>query len=305
MGKVEQVKALETGNGIQRLMNTAYEILNNPIYMIDINYNLISYTDVPVDDPNWNEIMADGTFSLKTLEIFADKGLLETITNSDKSVVLRNDTLKYAKIAGHIFNRNNIDVGLLMMTEYNVAFDEESIEAFEHLADKITSEISAYDYFTTLAMTFHEDKINLLLDGTVKNPLLYNPQAQVLYNDFEDYLYVAVVYLEQNYVLEDVHRNKMEYFESLLKTKYPLFKYSVYSDYIVMIMSSKSRYSYGAPFFITQAELFEQNGLFIGVSNSFENMYELRAYFDQAVAALTDGLKNKKDQRVFIYNGSL
>ena len=302
MGKVEQVKALENGKGIQYLLNSAYKIFDNPIFMIDSNYNMIAVTDVPVDDPNWNELVTTGTFSQKTMELLANEGLIEDISNAEKTVIMRNNKLKYAKMSGHVFNRDNIRVGLVMMSESNIPFDAESIAAFEALADKTTCEIRDYDYFTMLAMTFHEDKINLLLDGAVKNPLLYNPQAQILYDDFEDYLYVAVVSLERKNILENVHQNRLEYFKSMLKTRYKSFKYSVYADYIVMLMSSKHKNFYGAPFFAAHAGLFEQNGLFMGVSGSFENIYELRVYYDQAVAALTNGLAGKEDKRIFLFN---
>jgi len=304
MGKVEQVKALENGKGIQYLLNSAYKIFNNPIFMIDSNYNMIAVTDVPADEPNWIELLTTGTFSLKTIELLANESLIEDITNAEKIVILRSDKLKYAKMSGHIFNRDNIRVGLVMMSECNTPFEAESIAAFEALADKTTCEIRDYDYFTMFAMTFHEDKINLLLDGTVKNPLLYNPQAQILYDDFEDYLYVAVVSAARNDILDNVHRSRLEYFKSLLKTKYGSFKYSVYSDYIVMLMSSKHKYFYGAPFFAAHADLFEQNGLSMGVSESFENIYELRVYYDQAVAALTNGLAGKEGMRIFLHNGA-
>ena len=304
MDKVGQVKALENGNGIQYLLNSAYRIFGNPIYVIDINHNLLAFTDVQIDDPFWNEVVTTGTFSSETVEILANEGLIEYITNAENIAVMRSDKLKYAKMAGHIFNRDNISVGLVMMTESNIPFNPESIAAFKALEDKITAEIKNYDYFTVLAMTYHEDKINLLLDGAVKNPLLYNTQAQMLYNGFEDYLYVAVVSVARRNMLEVVHRNRLEYFKSMLKTKYKSFKYSVYSDYIVVLMSSKQKNFYGAPFFITHATLFEQNGLFMGVSGSFENIYELRGYYDQAVAALANGLKGKVSQRVFLHNSA-
>jgi len=304
MNKVEQIKTLENKKGIQHLLNYASKIFNNPIFMIDSNYNMIAITAVPVDEPNWNELVTTGTFSQETVELLANEGLIENITNAEKTVILRSDKLKYSKIAGHIFNRDNIRAGLIMMSECNTSFDEESVAAFEVLTDKITCEIRDYDYFTMLAMTFHEDKINLLLDGAVKNPLLYNPQAQILYDDFEDYLYVAVVSAARNDILERVHRSRLEYFKSMLKTKYKSFKYSVYTDKIVMLMSSKQKNFYGAPFFATHTGLFEQNGLSMGVSDSFENIYELRVYYDQAVEALTNGLAKKDDKRIFIYNGT-
>ena len=304
MSKLEQVKSLENGKGIQYLLNSAYKIFNNPIFMIDSNYNMISVTDIPVDDPNWNELATTGTFSQKTIYLLTNEGLMEDIANSEKTVILRSEKLKYAKISGHIFNRDNIRVGLVMMSECNEPFDEESVSAFEALEDKITFEIRDYDYFTMLAMTFHEDKINLLLDGAVNDPLLYNPQAQILYDGFDDYLYAAVVSAERNNILENVHRNRLEYLKSMLKARYKSYKFSVYSDYIFMLMSSKFNSFYGTQFLNANSGFFEQNGISMGISGSFENIYELRRYYDQAVAALTDGLGRKDSRRIFLYDSA-
>ena len=298
---IEQIKALENGMGIQFLLHSAYNIIKNPIYMIDINYNLISITDFPADDPNWNELVTTGTFSMRTLELLADEGIFENIANSEKSVILKNDKLKYAKMSGHIFNRDNIRIGLATMIECGAKFDDECMAAFEALTDKITGEIREDSYFTMLGMTFYEDRINLLLDGAIKNTLLYNHHVQVLYDGFEDYLYVDVLSVERNKILEHVHKKRLKYFQSFLKTRYPSFKYSIYADNIVMLMSSKNNTFYGAPLFFSNAGLFEQNGMFMGISDSFENMYELRRYYDQAVTALKKGREGAVGQRIFLH----
>ena len=302
MNKIEQINAFETGRGIQYILDSAYDVLCNPIYMVDVNYNLIAYTDTPNDDRIWNELITAGTLGLETLELLANECIIEDIANANKTVYLENDKLQYNKAAGHIFNRDNLGAGVIIMTEYNTPFDEEILSAFEALADKIEVEIQDNDYFTMLAMAYHEDKINLLLDGSVINPVFYNPQAHILYSDFDDYLYLAVVHLMQNDIYDHVHQNRLVYYKSMLKSMFQSFKFSVYGDSIVMLMSSKNRFFNGLQFFSSHSGLFEENRLCMGISESFENMYELRKYYDQAIAALTKGMERKSDRRIFLHD---
>ena len=302
MGKVEQIEALEYGHGIQYFLNRAYEIFNNPVYVLDINYNLLAHTNTPYDDPFWNELVTTGTFSLDTVKLMANENLLEDITNADKTTRVENEILTCPKLMGHIYNRDNIRVALMVMSEHNTLINGEGQAAFEALTEKITREIRDYDYFSMLTMTFHEEKINLLLDGAVNNPLLYNPQAQILYSGLDDYLYVAVLSVARNEVLPHVHRNRLAYFMSMLKTKFQSFKFSVYNDHIVMLMSSKHKYFYGAAFFAAYAGLFEQNGITLGISGAFESLYDLRKYYDQAVTVLVNGLEYNDGQRIFLHN---
>jgi len=301
MEMAEKIEAIENGKGIQFLLNAAFEIFNNPLYVIDIDYNMLSFVGGPVDDPVWNEIVTTGTYSMETLEMLAKENFIEDVTNAERSIICKSDKLKYSRISDRFYNRDNIPAGMVTMYESNVPLGTEHIAAFEKLADKITKEIRNHEYFISLAITFYEEKINMLLDGIINDPLIYNSKVQVLYNGFEDYLYIAVIGLEKNNIQDDVHQSRLKYFQSMLKTRYPSFKYSVYKDHIVMLMSSKNRDFYGLPLFTSNTEFFGENGLSLGISGSFENMYELRQYYDNAASALEKG-RTPGNGRIFIYN---
>ena len=298
MNKLEQVKAIKNGKGIQYLLNTAKMIFHNPLSTADMYYRLIALTDYIVDDSMWNELIATGSISMTGQEALAKKDFLEKIANADKSVIVRNDQMKHGRMVGYFFNRENIKAGLLAMYEYDTPFDDESRAAFELLASKITREIRNDEYFTTFGRAFHEDMIKRLLDGVIKDPSVYTPHVQVLYDGFEDYLHVAVVDVSRN----DIQQNNLEYVKNSLMSKNQSYKYAIYSDYIVVIMSSKQRCSCYVPFFDQDNSLFEQNDIFVGIGNSFESLYELRVYYDQAVAAIKSGVESKSGQRVFTYN---
>ena len=301
MNVLEQVNALENGKGIQYLLDSACKIFNSPVYVIDAFYNLIAFSGVLADEPFWNELIKTGTFGMNALVLMANENLVRDVSYSDKIVRLKNDEWKSGLISGHIFNRDNIWVGETTMSE-NIPFDTERIAAFEVLIGKISSEIRDYEYFTKQPTIFFENTINRLLDKTVKNTLVNNPQAEIMHYGLENYLYVAVVSVARNNILENVHRSRLAYFQSLLKTKYKSFRYAAYMDHIVMLMSSKLKNFYEEPLLGQDYSLFELNDLFVGISNSFENIYELRDYYDQALTALKDGMKSNSGQRVFLYD---
>ena len=298
MTKLRQVKNLKNGQGIRYLLDAAKTIFNNPIFTIDMNHKLIALTDCAVDDPVWNELATTGTFSAKTLELLAKECFMEKIANADKNVIIRSDQIKYARMAGYFFNRENIKAGLVVMSEYDACFDDESQAAFELFATKISSEIRNDEYFTTLGRAFHEDIITGLLNRTITNSPVYTPQVQVLYDGFEDFIHVAVVDVSRN----GTQQNKLEYLKELLISKNRSYKYAVYSDHIIIVMSSKFQYFHEGLFFDKHLGAFKKNNLFVGVSDHFENLYKLRNHYDEAVTALKTGINNV--QRVFLYNNN-
>ena len=302
MGKLTEIKNLETGKGIQYLLDAAFKIFQNPIAMFDTNYNLKAYTDVASDDPLWNELLSTGTFSMETQEFFANECFTEDVANADKLVILKSSKLKYDRILGNIFNKDNIKVANIVLVGHNIPFGEEDMAAFEGLADKITVEIHDDEYFTAYGRTYHEAIIAKLLDGVIKDPTIYNPHIQIFCEGFEAYLYVAIVDIMQNKPgTEDSHQSDLVHFKSLLENNYRSFKYAVYSGFIVMIMSSKFKEFSEKQFFETDNNLFIQNNLFLGISDSFENPYELRKYYDQAVTTLKSGIKKNNGRHFFMH----
>ena len=302
MSKTEEIKALENGAGVQHLLDAAYRILQNPITMFDTTYVLKAYTDVVTDDPIWNELISTGTFSIKTQEFFANEYFTEDVANADKPVILKSDKLKYDRITGFVYNRDGIYVANIVMVFCKTPFNENDAAAFEILVNKITNEIRNDEYYTAYGKAYYEKIIHNLLNRVINinDPKIYAAQVQILYNGFEDYLYAAVVDITHNNTHNtDAHENKPGYFKSLLENKYPSFKFAVYSDHIVILMSSKYNTLYEEQLFSKLDNPFSQNNLFVGVSSSFENIYELRENYDKAAAVLKNGIEKNTDQRAF------
>jgi len=304
MDKLKQIKSLESGKGIQYLVDAAREIFHNPILIHDTNYCLLAHSGDTIDDPIWNEMTLAGEYSLKTKQFFAQTHIntIENLANTDKSVILKNSQtqyygiqLKYDRMAGYAYNREDIKVAVIVMYENEAPFDAESQTAFELFTEKITNEIRDNEGFIKRGRAFHAEMITKLLDGVIRDFLLFTPQIQVMYDGFDDYLYVAVVDATQS----NIKQNKLEHFNNLLASKHPSYKYAIYSDYIVVVMSSAYKEFRKEMLFDKRLDLFTQNNLFAGVSGCFENLHELRKHYNVAVSALKKGIEKNGDQRVF------
>ena len=316
MSKLAQMKALRRGKGIRYLLDAAYKILQNPIAMFDTNYTLVAYTDVPCDDILWKELVSTGTFSMCTQEFFVKLYFTEDVANADKTVELSSDELELDRTLGYVFNRDHIKVGaLIVLYEKDPGFGEDEIAAFEMLVNKVTGEIHNDDYFTAYGRAYHESIIIKLLDGIINDPLVYTPHVQIIYDGFEDYLFVAVVDVSRAHGIQTDTApqtalaqetafkkgySRLVHYKDLFERKYQAYKYAIYNDYIVIIMSSTHKDYYKMQFFDKNNYPINQNGLYVGISDGFENMYELRKYYDQAVTELKKGMEEGSGQRIFM-----
>ncbi|MCL2059002.1 MAG: hypothetical protein FWH01_08080 [Oscillospiraceae bacterium] len=282
-------------------MDTANKIFSSPVYVIDAFYNLIAFSGVPADESFWSVLLKTGTFDEYAKELMASENVVRDVSYSHKIVRLKCDEWKHNLITGHIYNGDNIWVGEMTMYE-NISFDAERMAAFEFLLDKISNEIRNYEYFTKQPAIFFENTIIKLLDKTVRSTPVNNPQAQIMYYGLESYLSIAVVDAVRDSVMESVRKSRLAYFQSLLKNKFQYFPYAIYADQIIMLMSSKTDNFDWFSFLSTYASFFEENGLYIGVSGAFSDVYETRRYYDQAAEALAKGIASQNGRLVFAFS---
>ena len=295
MGKTDQIKALKKDKDIQTLLEDAKSILHNPIALFDTYYSLIAYTDTVTDDPLWNELITTGTFSLETQEFFANAYIILNVTSADKIVVLQTDELKYDRVIAYVFNRNRVKVAVLVMVACDTPLTTDHIVALNAFADKITAKIRNDENFTEFGIAYHSDIIGKILDGHIKEIRIYSPHVQIIYDGFESYLFLAVIDTGKGGAKPD----KLAQMRDLLMEKYKSFKFAIYSGCIVMIMSSKQNHFNARRVLGKCDEFFVQNDIYAGVSSCFENLFEMRQYYDEAVTALKSGKKSKSDQRVY------
>ena len=298
LDKLEQIKALKTNRSVQELLDDAREILQNPIAMFDMYYSLIAYTKTETDDPVWNELISTGTFSMETQKFFADAYFTLNVSSADRIVVLKSELLKYDRVLAYAFNRNHIKVANLVMVACTTPFTADDLVAFNAFAEKITAKIRNDGYYTEYGIAYHNDLIGKILDGYIKDTRIYAPHIQILYDGFDGYLYLAVVRVGS----DNAQPDRLVQMRNLLMEKYKSFKFAIYSGYVIMIISSKQDSFCVNRIFGKYDDLFNLNDLFVGVSNCFENMYDLRKYYDEVITMLKNKGEENSNIRVLLYD---
>lgn len=294
---MEKLKALKTNKGIQYLLNEAYEILGNPIMTHNMEYKVIAYTEnIVTDDPIWNEFVTTGTVNYERLEFYKNEEFIDTVANAEKITLLFSDKLKYKRILGKLFNYDNIQVGCASINESCQPFAEDDLMLYELFCDILNKEIAKSGYFRNYGQEYQEFLINKLIDGSIDDKRLYTAHVESIYINLKNNLYIIVA---------DISKcDQLKYFRELFKRAEPTFKYSIYMNYIVIIMSSDNEAINVRTDLNKLNRLFKQNNIYAGVSSHFDNLFELQNYYVEALNALSNGLKKGINQQIFLNNGS-
>lgn len=283
--KKEQLKMIENGKGIQHILDAAYRILGNPILIHDMDYKVIAYNENETDDPIWNEFMATGMVGHDRLVFYRDECFFEMAANAKKITFLLSDKLKYDRLFGKLFTKGKIQIGCACLTETDKPFEDDDQELFEMVCDILNEEFFISEFYQNYGQIYMETLIALLVEDNIEDRLIYTATIESLYIGLKSFLRLAVVEISQC----DPTHTKLTYFRDLFKQEQPDYKYAVYSNYILIIMSFDSITSNMGDL-INLNTLFKQNNMRIGISNSFEKIFDLPKHYREAINALNHDL---------------
>lgn len=300
--KSERLKAIESGKGIQYILDEAYRILGNPILMHDMEYKVIAYTEgITTDDPIWNEFVTDGTVSDKTIKLFKEEGFIDAVANTRKITLMISDRLKHERISGKIFVKDNIRVANLVVVACNKRFEIGDYPLIETLCEIVSAELCKSEFYQSYGQTYQEDLLKKLIEGSIEDQRLYMARIENISEGLKDYFYLAVA---EGPLCDAPEYAQLAYFRDQFKQVQGEFKYIIYSNYIVIIMSTDAATLNIKRDLKKLNQFFVENNIYAGVSNRFHNLFELRKYYIEAVNALRHGLKMNESQWFFSYDGA-
>lgn len=299
--KAEQLRTLKIGNGIQYLLNEAYKIFGNPVLLQDMEYNMIACTEnIVTDDPFWSEFTTAGKISRELIELCKNENFHDAVANAPKITFMISEKIKYNRLFGKIFNGDNILIGGAILVALE-PFTDDIPELFECFCDIVNKELAESEYYRNYGQEYQEIIINKLIAGNVEDKEIYAAHVESIYMNLKDYLYLAVIDASQ---CDPAYAKLPDLRDSFRLTR-PDFKYSIYDNYIVIIMNFDN-----APLEVIKDlpklnRLFRQNNMYAGVSSCFDNLFELRKYYLEAVEALNNGIKSGGSLRIFTYGEAL
>lgn len=298
--KLRKLRVLKENadNGLQYLIDEAYQILGNPIILYDIDWKILAYPETAVtDDVLWNNHINDGAIE-KNIGTYVNEGFIETMVKPDKVVLLKSEKVKYDRLFGKVFDDDkNILAGISVVLS-NKPLENDDFKVVKIICEFVSKEILKIPYYQTYAQARLETCINMLIEKEIEDTIdrLYaSCYVEMVYAGLKNYLYIAVADIYQN----DPAYSKLEYYRDLFKRTRPTFKYSVYSNYIVIIMSTNEDLPNPKRCFYRLSGLLKQENIKVGISKRFENLFELSKHYNEAVCALRDGVQDNNKQSIY------
>jgi len=280
---------------LQSIIEIAFQVLVNPIILYDLDCKILAYPQAIAGSPFEKSFNDNGVISHEMRVSSANEGFADLMIRPKKVVFLESPELNFKCFFGKLFNKDGFPVSCISVIEAMKPFEDDDIVLVEAICDMLAKEICKIPYYQAYPQKILDIYINRLIDGDTEDSEFFLGKVEAIYNGLKSNIYLAVADIGQC----DPAYIKLDYYRDLFKRTRPAFKYSIYSNYIVIILSEEEKVFYPKRVFNRLNRIFEQENIKVGVSSRFENLFKLKQYYIEAVNALNNGLTSKRNQWIF------
>ena len=289
---------LFSDNSIQNIIDRAFPVFQNPIYVFDASFELIA--------ANWDEAqkyLSENGSQLLVTKHFSERefniinkleNIHERLKKSDAPILIHQDNLPYDQMLCIIDTKK--DVGHIVIDGINKPFTNEDLEYMMILKKAIHQQLQKNEFIRNNRGFHYEYFLKDLLDGKITTLKQHYEYFQYVDNNFKGTLYCIVVEsARSSCTLNKQHiRNEFE-------ITFPGCKTLLYNGEIIIIIQNSSPSGWEKEDYEKAANICRKHHIFAGISNKFQNITNILNYYKQALRAIEIGIPMHNEPDLFIY----
>lgn len=282
--------------GIRELLETAYTVFLNPIYLFNPDFRLIEST-AALDsnlDPIGRRIIENGGFSQEEFHIMNQSGSYRNVIDSDQPVFIDHKNLPCRMITAQIDSQK--DMGHFVITEVNRKLTDIDLKLAHILKLAINQQLKKDEFVRSNRGFHHEFFLRDILNGKMSIGKYYQENADYVKDEFTGTLYCMVIDATRSSSLV----NTM-HLRALFETRFPNAMSLLYHGSVVIVFCFDSDTFFPAKDLEQIRSICEEYGVFAGMSNPFPNIYDLREYHMQAMHSISLGTSLQSFPSLFLY----
>lgn len=300
---------------ISHILDIGYEVIGNPISLIDTSFKLLAYTkNIETDDPRWNELVETGYFHSESVFSFKKERFIEKVVKSKSPVLFLANKLRDKKefeevdevyVIGQPLKRSlivsNVMIGdktvaYLSVMEYNKDFQSCDIKTVGILCSAISSEMQKNNFFTKTRGMMYEYFIADLLNGSITDTMVVEERIKYLEWKLKRNFCVIVISTKQS----DRENTPFNYIRIMFESIIVDSKSIEYDDHIVLVVNNNRENIIRESELYSLTELFTKHNLFGGISRCFTKIIDIKKHYSQALTAIKIGYRI--DKQALLYN---
>lgn len=287
---------LEFDNSLQSATEYSYRIFQNPVFVFDTNYNLISATWEALEKLNYKDsVTVHKCFTDKEFKMINRMNHIHNkVKKSEIPIRAYNDILGYEQLYCAINTEK--DLGHIVVSAIQKPLediDEEILLIFKKYVDLQMRKDSfirntrgfSYEYF-----------LRDLLDGKLTMNQSVLTSTNYIDSEFSKNMYCLVIETARSSTAINPIQTR-----NIMESRFPNSKSIIYNGQIVVIINIPTNQLMPEEYIISCQKVCYENELYAGLSNCFQNIFELPEYYLQALRAIELGASDRNEAKLYQY----
>lgn len=281
---------------LQSAVEYAFNVFKNPIFVFDTTFNLIAATWEAIKNLNiQDQVVIDKRFSNQDFKMAnRQNNIHNKVRKSEIPITAYNEELGYEQMYCTINTKK--DLGHIVVSAVNKPFEPIDTE-FLLILKKYVDQQMKKDSFIRNSRGFnYEYFLKDLLDKKIATDRSTLSRMQYVDSEFSGNMYCLVVETARSAsAINTTHiRNVME-------SRFPYSKTIVYNGQIITILSNRTNQLITQEYLIAAQALCDENGLYAGLSNCFQDIMRFEEFYSQALRAIELGISEINAPHLFCY----
>lgn len=282
--KEEILNSLEGGYGIQAIINTARNFLQNPITICDTSFSIIAVSPKEDDNKNLETYKGKKYIKKSSLQNMRNSKIIERIFKTHAPFITQFEDdpgMDYLFCGIHI---HRAAVGYICVRSSVRPFTKDDISLIIDLSKILSIEMQKNDFFSQKSGLIYEYFLTDLLENNIDSIEFAKQRLIQLAQPLYKYFWV----LAFSFSSESVNRMNPKYYIDQLIGFFNNSMAFFYKGTLVMLLTSNNL----NPFIDIDMERFldflQLNQMYAAISYRYENILETCTYYQQAMYILQD-----------------
>lgn len=295
---LEQLNHLLTCRTFEEIMNLAYEILGNPALIIDMNHNILAYTQVPVQNKFWKKIVIDREMTRQVID--GDIRLMAehaAAFRTDQAIFLANTLGGETQIKKALVCDGR-KLGLFMIIPDTRPLTEDDRKCADIIGNILAFKMLSHDGLLLQKDAQKNTFFSSLLDGKKYTKQQIALWLSTMNISLKNHLYIGVCSTKKvDAASFSLLKLDLDVFSACILG--PAF---IHSSDLVLILNFDHPISHPELELPELEALLVQNKMHMGVSTCFEKLTDISMFYYQAQQALHLGQRLFPDKNIYSFD---
>lgn len=295
--KYEIYDSLFSENNIDGILSIAESSLNNPIFILDTSYRIITRSPLAkIENSSIETHNGENYLLLDTINLMKKNKCIDTIYNTDNSFF----HYAYQNLIFCSIRVNNVPVGYIGVLQGKREFKEEDLELTNVLSKVLSIQLQKENLFLSNSGLDEEYYLIDLLINNIDNIEYMKNRLQYINFNLNKNLLILSIPFKQKY--KDYRHNfGLKELIKRLKNMFGNCIFTYYQETIVFLISDDNAEVITDYIKENLLEFLKLNNLKCGMSIVFNNLLDIKSFFYQSIHALDLSSHMKIDNNMIYF----